>query len=234
MIKPAKFKMAKNFDQAITDESAYDLYSSRNAKFDELNALIVEINELKYQSATTRTTKSKFIGLKTNSEELKTVWSGLDQDTLNSIGVHKGLEWNFGPADSPWYQGAAEALIKCAKKAITLAIGHQRMSAVELLTVFSEAANLMNERPIGFLPSPDSHLNILTANSLLLGRSTAINPGGYEVTSTIQSRVSLVQKVIDQFWLHWTQLYAPTLVQQSKWLSVERDLRVDDVVLVAD
>ena len=162
------------------------------------------------------------------------MYLGLDQDTLNSIGVHKGLEWNFGPADSPWYQGAAEALIKCAKKAITLAIGHQRMSAVELLTVFSEAANLMNERPIGFLPSPDSHLNILTANSLLLGRSTAINPGGYEVTSTIQSRVSLVQKVIDQFWLHWTQLYAPTLVQQSKWLSVERDLRVDDVVLVAD
>ncbi len=35
------------------------------------------------------------------------------------------------------------------------------------------AANLFNERPIGTLPSSDSDLNVLTPNSLLLGRSRA-------------------------------------------------------------
>ena len=70
MLKEAKFKMSKTFDQAIIDDSAYDMYSSCNAKFDELDAIIVEINELKDQTANTRTTKSKFIRLKTDSDEL--------------------------------------------------------------------------------------------------------------------------------------------------------------------
>ena len=39
--------MAKTFDQAIYDKSAHDLYSARNAKFDELEDLILQINELK-------------------------------------------------------------------------------------------------------------------------------------------------------------------------------------------
>ena len=65
--------MAKTFDQAICDETAYDLYSARNAKFDELAALILEINELKDQSTNTRTTKGKYNNLKTKSGELVTL-----------------------------------------------------------------------------------------------------------------------------------------------------------------
>ena len=64
MLQEAKFKMAKNFDQAITDESAYDLYSARNAKFDALESLIAEINELKVKGTNTRSTRDKFCRLK--------------------------------------------------------------------------------------------------------------------------------------------------------------------------
>ena len=73
MSAKATIKMAKTFDQAIRDESANDLYSDRNAKFDELDNLIVEINELKDQSASTRSTVGKFKCLKTKSESLITL-----------------------------------------------------------------------------------------------------------------------------------------------------------------
>ena len=172
--------------------------------------------------------------LKGASEDLLQAFRNISQRQLQVFGAPKGLQWVFGPADSPWYQGAAEALIKSTKNALKLSMGSSRLSVPEALTVFTEAANLLNERPIGTLPSPESPVNVLTPNMLLLGRSMAINPGNFEAHTTINSRVSLVQGVVDQFWRQWTATYAPTLVQQSKWLAATRGVKKDDIVLVAD
>ena len=38
--------------------------------------------------------------------------------------------------------------------------------------MFAMFATLLNERPIGYMPSQDNVINILTRNQLLLGRST--------------------------------------------------------------
>ena len=46
--------------------------------------------------------------------------------------------------------------------------------------------------------------------------------------------VSFVQEVVDAFWVHWTELYAPTLFTQYKWLFESTPLKKDDVVMVAD
>ena len=49
------------------------MYSARNAKFDELAALIAEINELKDKGANTRSTRDKFYHLKIRSDKLITL-----------------------------------------------------------------------------------------------------------------------------------------------------------------
>ena len=168
------------------------------------------------------------------NEELVRVWKSLDKQAIMIHGSKHGVEWKFGPTDSPWYQGAAEALIRSAKKAIHLSVKDRRLTVPEILTVFTEAANLLNERPLGVMPGPDAPINILTPNSLLLGRSSAINPGGYESKPSLRSRLTLVEDIVRQFWSQWTNLYAPTLIQQSKWLHEKQALQVGDVVLVAD
>ena len=95
----------------------------------------------------------------------------------------------------------------------------QRLPLPEFLTVCSEVSNLLNERPIGVKPSEDSAINVLTPNSLLLGRATASYPLGWQSSeTTISSWYHLVQSAVDDFWKHWTELYAPTLVVQQKWL----------------
>ena len=38
----------------------------------------------------------------------------------------------------------------------------------------------------------------------------------------------------EQFWRHWIELYAPTLTNQLKWFDAFRQIKVGDVVLVAD
>ena len=141
----------------------------------------------------------------------------------------------FGPADAPWYQGAVESMVKGAKRAIKFAVNNQRLSASEFLTVCSEVSNLLNERPIGTLPGADSELNILTPNSLLLGRATAKNPGGWQPQgNNPRNRYYLVQRVIDEFWRKWTELHAPALVFRRQWNTTTRNLRPGDVVIIAD
>ena len=167
--------------------------------------------------------------------ELKEAWKSVVRQSLHKKGADNGLTWVFGPADAPWYQGAVESMVKGAKRAIKFAVNNQRLSASEFLTVCSEVSNLLNERPIGTLPGADSELNILTPNSLLLGRATAKNPGGWQPQgNNPRNRYYLVQRVIDEFWRKWTELYAPALVIRRQWNTTTRNLRPGDVVIIAD
>ncbi|KAK3745381.1 hypothetical protein QZH41_001419 [Actinostola sp. cb2023] len=165
--------------------------------------------------------------------ELEEAWKNMDRQYLQKSGTKNGSTWIFGPADSPWYQGAVESLVKSAKRAIHFAVNNQRLSVPEFLTLCYEVSNLMNERPIAAQPSIDSTLNILTPNSLLLGRARAINSLGWQPhNSNIRTRYHLVQAVTEDFWKRWTELYAPRLIVRRKWHTSTRNLRPGDVVIV--
>lgn len=165
--------------------------------------------------------------------ELREAWEKIDRSQLHKHGVDNSLTWVFGSADSPWHQGAVESLVKAAKRAILYAVSKQRLSVPEFLTVCTEAANLLNERPIGTLPSSDSDLNVLTPNSL--GRSTATNPckwQSFTYSKPPTTRYHLVQSAVEDFWEKWVQLYALTLIVRRKWHVSTRNLRPGDVVIV--
>ena len=72
VIAPAKLKMAKPFEQAVYDKTAYTAFSARNAKFEELDALIAKIEDLKLKGVNTRSTKDKFYRIKSNLDQLIT------------------------------------------------------------------------------------------------------------------------------------------------------------------
>ena len=158
----------------------------------------------------------------------------LDLNKIGALSAKHGTTWSGGPADSPWYQGAAEALIKSTKNALNFSIGKSRLSPFELQTALYEVANLLNERPLGYMSPITEDISIITPNSLLLGRTLCANPGDYAPAMNLSDRVYLVESVVTDFWKHWTDHYAPTLVHQSKWLTEQRNLKVDDVVLIAD
>jgi len=90
------------------------------------------------------------------NEELKRVIKDLDPQSLKQFGLTQGLQWIFSSADAPWQNGVSEALIKSIKKAIKIVIDENVMTFSELQIVCFEAANLVNEGPIGRHPtSPD-------------------------------------------------------------------------------
>ena len=89
-----------------------------------------------------------------------------------------GTEWKFSPSDAPWYNGCAEALVKSVKRALCTAIGDQIMYFVELQTCLFEAAQLVNQRPIGTAHSSPEEGTWLCPNDLLLGRASNNVPQG--------------------------------------------------------
>ena len=93
------------------------------------------------------------------NKELKSIIEGVDQERLREFGAEHGLEWKFAAADAPWQNGCseAEALVKSVKSAIKGAIGDQVLMFSELQTVCFEAANLVNERPMGIHPTSPSN-----------------------------------------------------------------------------
>ena len=169
------------------------------------------------------------------SYELDTTWSKIDKNALCNVGSEYSPEWYFGPADSPWQQGAVESMIKNAKRCIHYAIADTRLSASEFSTVCAQVSNMLNERPLATSTSNDSEINVLTPNCLLLGRPVAAAPPGKFGSPSLRKRCADIDGILDDFWKRWVEFYAPTMVRQNKWSKeAKRDLKVGDVVSVAD
>ena len=43
-----------------------------------------------------------------------------------------------------------------------------------------------------------------------------------------------MRNTAQQFWDRWTELYAPSLIKQNKWINPKKSIEVGNVVLVAD
>ena len=70
---------------------------------------------------------------------------------------------------------------------------------------------------------------------MLLGRATPEVPQGpFKDTRNPRKRVEFVQRIVDSFWKRWTRDVFPTLVPRKKWHVENRNVKVDDIVTVAD
>ena len=173
--------------------------------------------------------------LEAASKELKNVLKGLSTEQMVEFGVEKAMEWKFSPADGPWQNGCSEALVKSVKRAITGAIGNQVLSVNELQTVCFEAANLVNERPIGRHPTDPSDGVYLCPNQLLLGRASSRAPAGpFKEPSKTSQRYLLVENITNSFWRQWTRDFFPSLLVRHKWHTAKRNVKIGDVVIIQD
>ena len=112
------------------------------------------------------------------SNELKYTIAGLDWNSIEQYSYPHGTSWSFPPASAPWYNGATEALIKSVKKALQSSIGETVLTFGEMQTSLFEAAQLVNQRPIGVHPSRPEDGSYICPNDLILGRSSVKVPQG--------------------------------------------------------
>ena len=173
--------------------------------------------------------------IKAASKEMAAILMDLDWNVLSMYGAEEGTTWKFTAHDAPWQNGCSEALIKSLKKCLTLSIGDHILSFTEIQTVAFEAANLLNERPIGRHPTSPDEGHYLCPNDLLLGRATSRVPQGpFKEYTRDKHRFELVQTIANVFWKRMARNYFPSLIIQQKWHTQRRNVSIGDIVMIQD
>ncbi|XP_077949972.1 uncharacterized protein LOC144389412 [Gasterosteus aculeatus] len=182
---------------------------------------------------------TNFIGAKSALHELHKHLACLQAASIEDVAAKNGTEWkwDFHPADAPHRNGAAEAAVKLLKKAL-ISLGGTTGSLTwgELQTLFYQAANLTNERPIDArAQEQEDSVEYLTPNSLILGRaSLGGDTSGLDLDTHPWRRLRAIQIGVDRFWAKWRELAGPNLFIRHKWHRTERNVKVGDLVWIAD
>ena len=175
---------------------------------------------------------TQFIGAE---RELREMVQGWNDQQLKDFCAERGTEWRFITPQAPHQNGCAESLVKSCKIALKKAIGSQVLTPFELHTYLQEVANLVNQRPIGRAPNDPDDGAYLCPNDMLLGRcSSRVPQGPFKETQNPNHRVEFVQRIVNNFWKIWNRDVFPLLVPRRKWNAEKRNVRIDDVVMVAD
>ena len=114
-------------------------------------------------------------------------------------------------------------------------ISEQLVNEETLRTFLTEVEKVMNDRPLTKVSDDSEDLEALTPNHvLLLHRNPAWAPVEIDETGKYQARWKHVHLLANEFWQRWTKEYLPALQERQKWLQRRTNLKVGNLVLVAD
>ena len=167
--------------------------------------------------------------------ELRAMIKGWDKAKLKEYCADRGITWQFTTPLAPHQNGCSESMVKSCKAALKKAIGDTLLTPFELYTCLVEVANLLNQRPIGKLSQDPDDGAYLCPNDILLGRATSAVPQGpFRETKNPRHRFEFCQRIIDSFWRRWSVEVLPNLIPRKKWNGKNRNVSVDDWVIIAD
>ncbi|KAK7898190.1 hypothetical protein WMY93_019043 [Mugilogobius chulae] len=181
---------------------------------------------------------TNFIGAKTVLKDLYEFLQTQDKTSIEEYAVRNSTNWAWKvlPADSPHRNGAAEAAVKVAKRALQSLGKSVDLTFSEFLTALQVAANLANQRPIDAkIQSQEDRIEYVTPNSLLMGRAS--HEGDFrtfDFESYTYKRLQEIETQVNSFWRAWSQLAGPNLFIRSKWHTLERNVAVGDIVWLCD
>ncbi|XP_014676416.1 PREDICTED: uncharacterized protein LOC106816352 [Priapulus caudatus] len=168
-------------------------------------------------------------------KELREAIDKWNQDKIDRYLVQKGIEWQFNPAAASHMGGVWERQIRTVRKVLNSTVHEQTVGDEELMTLMCLVESIVNGRPMTTISDDVRDLEPLTANHLLLLRPGVTLPCGVFVERDIyRKKWRQVQYLADLFWKRWVSEYLPTLRRRSKWTEPQENIKVGDIVLVAD
>ena len=146
------------------------------------------------------------------------------------------IRWEFNPPGAPHMGGAWERLVRSVKEVMTGLMNEQVLTDPQLHTLFTEAENIVNSRPLTHISDDINDLTALTPNHVLLG----MHQNWGFVTDTSSDEVNSrrkwkqVQALRERFWNQWKLQYLPSLTKRGKWRDQIANIKVGALVLLED
>ena len=168
-------------------------------------------------------------------KELREKLQGLREKGVHEFLLREGITWVFNPPGASSHGGVWERQIRSIRKILNALLREQTLTDESLRTLLCEVESIMNSTPITTVSSDPMDLQPLTPNDLLLLRGGPAPDSLFNAKdSRSVSRWWQMQYLVDMFWKRWLREYLPLLQMRHKWNKVERNLAVNDVVLIID
>ena len=169
-------------------------------------------------------------------KELKDAVDEWNQQTISGFCAQRGIEWIFNPPGASHMGGPWERMIRSVRQ-ILKALFKEQVACEEVLsTVLTEATNILNSRPLTRNSDDPMDEELLTPNHLLQLRPCASLPSGIFEKEDLHCRRQWrqAQYLANLFWKQWIKEYLPTLQERKKWNEPRENLKVGELVLLAD
>ena len=168
--------------------------------------------------------------------ELRQAIRGWNLSHIESHLLQKEIDWRFNAPGASHHGGFWERLI-CSIRKVILGLPHEQALIDDgLMTLLAEVESILNGRPLTRCSTDPRDLDSLTPNHLLLLKDQPSLPPGDFAKSDIYARRRWhqVPHLSNVFWQRWLREYLTLLQERQKWLHPQRNVCVNDIVLVVD
>lgn len=145
--------------------------------------------------------------------------------------------WSFNPPSAPHMGGVWERLVRSVKEAMKIFDDGRKLTDEVLLTTLAEAEDLVNTRPLTYVPQESAEVEALTPNHFIRGLPSTggemWKPAAAEAEA-LRDNYKRSQSLADKFWKRWLEEYLPSINLRSKWHAESEPIMVGEVVFLAD
>ncbi|KAI8120436.1 hypothetical protein CVS40_8253 [Lucilia cuprina] len=152
------------------------------------------------------------------------------RECINEINSNEFVR-NFTSATNIW-----ERMVRSIKTVLYKIPTSRSPNDETICSMMAEIENIINSRPLTYVPIDNENQEALTPNNLLLGSSNGMKPLADYDDGAMVVKGSWLQSQIyaQQFWRRWLSEYLPSLACRTKWFEKSKPLTVGDLVVVVD
>ncbi|XP_038117142.1 uncharacterized protein LOC119769264 [Culex quinquefasciatus] len=145
--------------------------------------------------------------------------------------------WSFIPPGTPHMGGAWERMVRSVKEALRALDDGRKLTDEILSTSLAEAEDMINTRPLTYVPQESAEEEAITPNHFLRGTVTSAD---LKLDETVDTAAALrdvykrSQQLAGKMWERWSKEYLPSLNRRPKWFEDRKPLEAGDLVFVVD
>ena len=172
-----------------------------------------------------------------------TCFKGADNEMTRIYGecadkvVSAATAWHFNPPAAPHMGGIWERMVRSVKEAMKALDDGRTLSDEVLSTTLAEAEDMINSRPLTYVPQESAEVEAITPNHFLRGSVTSADMAvddSEDIPKALRDTYKRSQHLANQMWERWSKEYLPTINRRSKWYNETKPLQVNDLVFLAD
>lgn len=177
---------------------------------------------------------TNFVGI---NNEFRRADDIFEQEKVQDELCIRQIQWKFNVPSHPSAGGCWERMVQMLKRILVQSLKEVSPKVETLRSFLIEACNIINSRPLTHVPTDTMEEEPLTPNSFLLGDPNCVqvfSDKEEDKSWTLKKQWKIANHLKNHFWKRFVKEYIPTLNQRRTNFARTPQIRVGDIVLVAD